>query len=122
MHTGSRSHARKRSNRCKQRQTQQAITRQLAAYNNLVAAGIGLVKYWALCATIAADHIAVLSALLAFVDASQYSDKPRKAKTDAIGLALRAAYLYGKFGGQPPEGETAAKPATNPTETTNATA
>lgn len=64
----------------------------------------------------------MLSALLAFVDASQVSDKPRKAKTEAIGLALRAAYLYGKFGGKPPEGETAAEPVTHPTETNDATA
>ena len=53
--------------------------------------------------TIIPDHIKVLSALLSFVDASFRSDKPKKAKTDAIGLALRAAYLYGKYNGTPPE-------------------
>ncbi len=92
--------SKKKAARFKRRMAEQAVEKQVAAYNKLVAAGIGLVKYWALAATIIPDHIKVLSALLSFVDSSYYSDKPQKAKTDAVGLALRAAYLYGKFNGR----------------------
>lgn len=82
---------------------EKTVHKQAQAYAKLVEAGVTLVKYWALMDTIIPDHIKVLSALLSFVDASFYSDKPRKAKTDAIGLALRAAYLYGKYDGIPQE-------------------
>lgn len=95
--------ARKQANRLKRRLAEKKISNQIKAYNNLVFAGIGIAKSWAVAQAIIPEHIKVLSALLAFVDASFLSDKPRQAKTDAIGLALRAAYLYGKFNGEPPE-------------------
>ncbi len=104
---------RQRASRLQHRLKEQAVKKQIEAFNRLVEAGIGLVKYWALAGDIEEDHIAILSALLAFTDSSYYSDKPRKAKTDALGLALRAAYLYGKFGGvapHEPQPETETEP------------
>lgn len=91
--------SRKRQARFRRMQFEQAISQQVAAYNQLVQVGISLVKVWAVASTILPEHIKVLGALLTFVDASFHSDKPRKAKTDAIGLALRAAYLYGQHQG-----------------------
>lgn len=95
--------ARTRAERLRNRMAQKKVNQHVAAYNKLVNAGIDLAKYWSLAAAIIPDHIKILSALLSFVDASYYSNKSRQAKTDAIGLALRAAYLYGKFDGQPPK-------------------
>lgn len=103
----------RRAARLRRQLAERTVQKQVRAYNQLVEAGIGLVKCWSLAAVILPDHINVLSALLAFVDASFTSEKPRKAKTDAIGLALRAAYLYGKFNGALPEPEAVATPEDN---------
>ena len=93
----------KRAARLKRKMAERQVSEQIQKYNKLVEAGIKIAQLWALAANIIPEHIKVLSALLSFVDASYYSNKEAKAKRDAIGLALRAAYLLGKFNGELPE-------------------
>lgn len=103
MHQTSYRTSQKRAARLRRKMAERQVTEQIERYNKLVNAGIKIAQLWAIAATIIPEHIKVLSALLAFVDASNFSNKDKKAKTDAIGLALRAAYLLGKFNGELPE-------------------
>ena len=93
----------KRAARLRRKMAARQVNEQIDKYNKLVESGIKIAQLWALAATIIPDHLKVLSALLSFVDASYFSNKQRKAKTNAVGLALRAAYLLGKFNGELPE-------------------
>jgi hypothetical protein len=75
------------------------------SYQNLIAAGIGFVERWATAVSIPNDALAVLGSAVAYVDAVVMGNAPNKVRRNAIALALRAAYLYGKLDGKLPKKE-----------------
>lgn len=89
------------SNRSKQ--ASRLITKQLKAYKGMVEAGISIVERWARLAVEGDADQAVLECLHAFLTASYASqNKASKDKSVAAMLALKAAYLYGIYGGKHP--------------------
>ena len=85
------------------RRAKRMMKNQLEAFEELVAVGANIVQRWAPAADVGEPHISILMALQTFVDAAYASKKSQTAKSQAVSVALRAAYLYGRFGSKLPK-------------------
>lgn len=76
------------------------------AYQGLVEAGIGFVNRWSNAVAIPKKELALLGTAVAYVDAVHMGNSTPQVRRNAIALALRAAYLYGKLEGKLPKKES----------------
>jgi hypothetical protein len=72
-------------------------------YQTLVETGIGFVQRWANAASIPDKNLAVLGAVVAFVESTFIGTKSAQVRRQAMATALRAAYLYGRLDGKLPK-------------------
>lgn len=84
---------------------QRPKARARAAYETLVQTGIGFIQRWANAASISDKNLSLIGAATAYVESTFLGTHSAAVRRQAIALALRAAYLYGKLDGKLPEAE-----------------